>query len=229
MKPTLAFDVYGTLIDTQGVVIALKPYLQERAAAFSGLWREKQLEYSFRKALMQRYEPFAVCTAQALDYACEQFELPLGSHEKAQLLKSYQALPAFSDVIPALLAAKEAKLTIFAFTNGARAQVETLLTHAKIDGFFNDIVSVDEVQSFKPDPKVYAHLLKRTGSLAQHTWLVSSNPFDIVGGHSHGLKTAWVRRSAKVVFDPWHIEPDWQANNLLEVIDHIKIRNNTAR
>ena len=70
MKTTLAFDVYGTLIDTNGVITALEPLVGPKAPAFSEAWREKQLEYSFRRGLMQNYENFAVCTSQALDYTC---------------------------------------------------------------------------------------------------------------------------------------------------------------
>ncbi|RMF46291.1 MAG: haloacid dehalogenase type II, partial [Deltaproteobacteria bacterium] len=50
---TLAFDVYGTLIDTHGVLTALEKLVGDKALAFSNSWRDKQLEYSFRKGLMQ--------------------------------------------------------------------------------------------------------------------------------------------------------------------------------
>ena len=70
MVTTLAFDVYGTLIDTHGVVTLLEELVGDKAKEFSRTWRDKQLEYSFRKGLMQNYETFAVCTSQALDYTC---------------------------------------------------------------------------------------------------------------------------------------------------------------
>ena len=54
MAITLAFDVYGTLIDTHGVVSELNNLVQDKAEAFSHKWREKQLEYSFRRGLMQK-------------------------------------------------------------------------------------------------------------------------------------------------------------------------------
>jgi len=66
-KTTLAFDVYGTLIDTNGVVEKLTEYLGELAPSFANTWRDKQLEYSFRRGLIQNYEHFGVCTQQALD------------------------------------------------------------------------------------------------------------------------------------------------------------------
>ena len=56
MSLALAFDIYGTLIDPHGVVQELRKHLGERAPEFSALWREKQLEYTWRRALMRRYE-----------------------------------------------------------------------------------------------------------------------------------------------------------------------------
>ncbi|MBD3610314.1 MAG: HAD-IA family hydrolase, partial [Gammaproteobacteria bacterium] len=70
MSTTIAFDVYGTLIDTHGVKLVLEKHVGEQATAFSNLWRDKQLEYSFRRGLMQNYQNFAVCTRNALDYTC---------------------------------------------------------------------------------------------------------------------------------------------------------------
>ncbi|MEC8428964.1 MAG: haloacid dehalogenase type II, partial [Pseudomonadota bacterium] len=68
MSSVLAFDVYGTLINTHGLVGQLETLVGDRARQFSQTWRDKQLEYAFRKGLMQNYQNFAVCTRQALDY-----------------------------------------------------------------------------------------------------------------------------------------------------------------
>ena len=98
MGVTLAFDVYGTLIDTNGVVANLKKIVGIRAEEFSRTWREKQLEYSFRRALMQNYENFAVCTKQALDYTSSYFNIEISEKHKKNLINSYRTLPAFEDV-----------------------------------------------------------------------------------------------------------------------------------
>jgi 2-haloacid dehalogenase len=66
---------------------------------------------------------------------------------------------------------------------------------------------VEGIRSFKPDPAVYAHFLERTGSRPGDAWLVSSNPFDVIGAVSAGMRAAWVRRSPQAIFDPWGIEP----------------------
>jgi len=77
MSKTLAFDVYGTLIDTDGVVSALQNLIGDKAKQFSHTWREKQLEYSFRRGLMKNYENFSVCTSDALNYTCAFYEINL--------------------------------------------------------------------------------------------------------------------------------------------------------
>ena len=79
MALTLAFDVYGTLIDTHGVVEALRPRLGSRALAFARAWRDKQLEYAFRRTVMGCYADFSVCVDQALTYTAQAFGVTLGA------------------------------------------------------------------------------------------------------------------------------------------------------
>ena len=58
MSISIAFDVYGTLIDTNGVVALLDKMIGSNSRDFSQTWRDKQLEYSFRRGLMQDYKKF---------------------------------------------------------------------------------------------------------------------------------------------------------------------------
>jgi 2-haloacid dehalogenase len=222
MTITLAFDVYGTLIDTHGVVIALEKHVGSKALEFSRAWREKQLEYSFRRGLMQNYENFAVCTSNALDYTSAYFKVALTSKDKAELLDMYKVLPAFADVAEGLARAKAAGFRMFAFSNGSAEAVEALLRNAGIRDYFLDVVSVDEVKSFKPNPGVYSHFLRRAGASGANAWLVSSNPFDVIGAISAGMRAAWIKRSSDALFDPWGIEPTLTVNSLVNLADQIK-------
>jgi hypothetical protein len=63
MKITLAFGVYGTLVDPSGMATHLAHDLGARATEFADCWREKQLEYSFRRGLMHNYADFSICTS----------------------------------------------------------------------------------------------------------------------------------------------------------------------
>jgi 2-haloacid dehalogenase len=224
MAATLAFDVYGTLIDTQGVLEALRPHVGEAAEAFSRAWRDRQLEYAFRRGLMQLYEPFSVCTSQALERTSSQFGLPLAPAIREELLAAYQTLPAFKDAREGLVLAQEAGFRLFAFSNGSADAVEALLTRAGLRDCFLDVVSVDEVKSFKPNPGVYTHFLRRAGATGSEAWLISGNPFDVIGALSAGLRAAWVRRSPEALFDPWGIEPTLTVEHLSDLAARIRAR-----
>ena len=215
MRHTLAFDVYGTLIDTAGVAVALSARLGDRAPGFARLWRDKQLEYSFRRALMRRYDGgFAQCTREALAYACTAHGLRLDDPARADLLELYRRLPAFPDVAEGLAALRAAGHRLYAFSNGLPDDLVALLGSAGLREFFLDVVSVHDVRSFKPDPAVYAHFLARSGAGVAETWLASGNPFDVLGAAATGWRTVWVHRSPDQTFDPWGVEPTLTVSSL---------------
>lgn len=216
MTITLGFDIYGTLIDTQGVLTKLAEYTGQ-SAEFSRIWREKQLEYTFRRGLMRRYENFAVCTRNALDYTDSLLDTSLDDDAKQSLMEAYRVLPAFDDVVESLAVSKDAGFRLFGFSNGLASAVQGLLEHAGISDYFEGVVSVDEVQTFKPNPDVYRHFIKTTGAAPENAWLVSSNPFDVMGAINAGMQAAWLQRSHNVVFDPWGIEPTISIKSLLEL------------
>lgn len=216
MSVTLAFDVYGTLIDTHGVVSKLQEIVGDKAQAFSQTWRDKQLEYSFRRGLMQNYENFSVCTRDALEYTCIFYKFELSSEQKQTLLESYRTLPAFNDVEESLTRLKAAGFALFAFSNGSADAVETLLVAAGIRGFFAGVVSVDDLKSFKPNPAVYSHFLRKSRA-SNDAWLISSNAFDVIGAISAGMRAAWVQRSPDAIFDPWGIDPTTVVKSLTEL------------
>lgn len=207
MNVTLGFDVYGTLIDTAGISTALNKFAGTQTVAFAGLWRDKQLEYSFRRGLMQNYQHFAVCTRNALDFCCEALGIEISSQEKDWLMAQYKVLPSFSDVKETLPELQASGFRLFAFSNGLANDVIGLLEHAGIISYFVDVISTDEMKSFKPNPAVYSHFLRRSGATGQQAWLISGNPFDVIGAISAGLRGAWVKRSDKALFDPWEIQP----------------------
>ena len=218
MAPTLAFDIYGTLVDPLGMSVQLMHHVGDKAGPLAELWRNKQLEYSFRRGLMGNYKAFSDVTGDALDFACRSLGVNLSADATAALMDGYRALDAFDDVRPALRALQAEGARMHAFSNGQVNEVAALLTHAQIDGFIESVVSVDEVQTFKPDPRVYAHFNKVTGARPEMTWLVSSNPFDIIGAAASGWNTAWVKRNPAAVFDPWEHGPTKTIDSLEELV-----------
>tara|TARA_R110000868_G_scaffold29057_3_gene108173 strand:- start:10398 stop:11084 length:687 start_codon:yes stop_codon:yes gene_type:complete len=208
MNAAVAFDIYGTLIDTQAVLTRLSELVGDKAPAVSQLWRQKQLEYSFRRGLMGDYCDFSVCTRQALLFACRQQQVDISAAAVEQAMQAYAELNAFTDVPAGLQALQQQGIPLYAFSNGSRAAVQHLLKRAGIADSFTGVISVEDVRSFKPDPKVYQHLVNSCGVTANEVCLVSSNSFDILGAAHAGLRTAWLRRDPQTIFDPWDIQPD---------------------
>jgi len=219
MQATLAFDVYGTLIDPMGIVDALSPFVGNDAEAFAVAWRAKQVEYLFRRGLGRRYEPFSVCTEQSLRYTASVFGRELKPADRERLLARYRSLPAYPGAGEALDRLAAAGFMNYAFSNGGPDDLEPLLANAGLSRRFRGIVSVRETRSYKPDPAVYAFFLENTGAMPGSTWLVSANAFDIIGAREVGWKAVWVRRDERQVFDPWDIEPTAIVRELDELIE----------
>ena len=207
MNITLGFDVYGTLIDPHGVIAQLEKMIGEEALRFSRTWREKQLEYTFRRGLMRRYQDFGVCTRQALDHTAATLHHDLSEQHKKILLTAWSSLPVYADVVGCLDTLQDAGIPLYAFSNGQSQAVDTVLEHAGIRGYFRGIISVDSIGAFKPDPAVYEYFVNATNSETDHVWLVSSNSFDVIGAIAWGIKAAWIQRSADLIYDPWEFPP----------------------
>lgn len=216
---TLAFDVYATLINTYGMVDLLQRYIgEEKAMPFATLWRDKQLEYSFRRSMMNRYEPFYTCTSNALDYCIEAFAVTITRDQHFSLIKRYQNLPVFKDVAAVLESMSErSDLNLYALTNGPYEDVVKLFEDNNINQFFKDIISVDEIKKYKPDPAVYRHFLERTGSRVDDSWLISGNGFDVIGARSFGMNGVWIKRADQQIIDTWGPRPTHTIQSMHEL------------
>jgi 2-haloacid dehalogenase len=212
----LAFDVYGTLVDVRGIGKSAEPFLGTQSSAFIARWREKTVEYAFRRGLMQHYADFGVCSRQALDFVDAEMRTQLPPEQKRALLESQQQLPAFPDAARGLARLCEDGQSLVAFSNGTASTVNQILSATRLASYFSQIVSVDELRTFKPSPAVYAYLTRSVGAGAKSVWLISSNAWDVIGAKSAGLRAVWVQRNSEQLFDPWDIEPDAVVKDLIE-------------
>jgi len=217
---TLAFDVYGTLIDITGVTKLLGTMIGDRATEFSNLWRQKQLEYTWRYSLMGRYRNFRICTSQALDYCCDQLDAPLSEENKNAMMARYLTLPVFADVMDGLARLQQSGVSMYAFSNGVPEDLEQLLDYAGITQYLDGIVSVDPKQTFKPNPVTYQHFMDSAGSSFSDTWLISSNGFDVCGALATGMQAFWLQRSPAVKFDYWEWKPTKIVHSFSKITDY---------
>lgn len=213
----LAFDMYGTLVDPSRVCKQLERYVpEEQALHVSQVWRQKQLEFTFRLTAMERYEDFEWVTRKALDHALASARGELDADQKDALMAQYNDLELFADVEPGLQRLKEAGLDMIVFSNGTPSMLEALMNREKLHPYFQVFVSVDEVKTYKPSPRVYRHAAVRLGRPIREVRLVSSNPFDIVGAEAAGMRAVWVDRSDGL-FDPLGSRPETAVETLTEL------------
>ena len=147
----LVFDAYGTLFDPFAVKTRAEELFPGNGAALSQLWRAKQLEYSWLRTLMGRYENFWKITEDALLFACHALKLSCDDSQCKQLMQVYLTLPAFPEAKPAL--EKLSHLPLSILSNGTREM--PLVAANGMAHLFNSIFSVDSVQMYKPRPEVY--------------------------------------------------------------------------
>jgi len=205
-KTIIAFDLYGTLLSTESIAKQLSSHFGgEQGESIASLWRRYQLEYTWRMNSMGLYKPFNEITVMSLKHALADSSKSLSKKDIDSLMKAYDSLSTFPDVEPALKAlANDSSIDAYVFTNGTDAMVSSsvkqspsLSPHSSI---FKDLVTIEEVKCFKPDPKVYYHLAEKvhkSKAEMDRIWLVSGNPFDIVGARAVGLQAAWIDRAGK--------------------------------
>jgi 2-haloacid dehalogenase len=188
-----AFDAYGTLFDVHAAIVRHRAAVGADADALSALWRVKQLEYSWVRALTGRYRDFWSLTQDALDFALARFP-SVDPALRPKLLDAYWRLDAYADVAPCLLRLRQAGYLIVIFTNGTMQMAEGAANASAVLPLVDMIVSVDEIGTFKTVPAVYQHLGTRLDLPLSEIALVSSNRWDIAGGMSAGLHGIWVNR-----------------------------------
>ncbi len=189
------FDAYGTLFDVRSVYSTCEAIFPGKGEAITVLWRTKQLEYSWLRTLMQRYEDFWHLTEDGLRYTCRFLGLAASEAQLDQMLQAYYHLQVYPDVIPALdkLAQEGRKLAIL--SNGSPAMLAAVVQNSGLDKRLDQIISVDEVRRFKPDPVVYALAPEKLGLAKEQIAFVSSNGWDVAGAKNFGFRVFWINRT----------------------------------
>jgi 2-haloacid dehalogenase len=210
-----AFDAYGTLFDVHSAIQRHRERIGEDADALSALWRAKQLEYTWVRTLMGRYQDFWQLTQEALDFALHRFPA-VDRALKADLLEAYWRLGSYDDVLPALTRLRQMGHELAIFTNGTFAMADAAANASAVAPLIDMIVSVDDIRQFKTRPETYAHLCAKLGHKAGDICLVSSNRWDIAGGAAYGLRTIWVNR-AGMPDEYFDAQPDQDVRSLSEI------------
>jgi 2-haloacid dehalogenase len=185
------FDAYGTLFDVHAVVEVGREVTAD-PMALSAAWRQKQLEYTWLRALMGRYEDFWAVTEAALRYALRRLALPASEAQIRRLMEAYLSLACFPEVPTAL--AKLAPRPRAILSNGSPRMLQAAVRSSGLEPYLDHLLSVDAVRTYKPAPAVYALGPRALGLPAADLLFVSSNAWDVAGAKAFGYRVVWCNR-----------------------------------
>jgi 2-haloacid dehalogenase len=190
---SVVFDAYGTLYDPQSVTSVIDDAFPEYSDVITQVWRIKQLEYSWLRTMMDRYQDFWSVTKESLQFTLQQLGLESRQNLFDSLMEKYLNLDPYPDAKSSLEAMSAAKLAIL--SNGSPAMLEALVQNSGFDKILSAVISIDSKKAFKPRPEAYTLIESELGVSPSEVLFVSSNSFDAVGAKSFGLKVAWIERA----------------------------------
>lgn len=196
---TCIFDAYGTLFDVAAAAReaaeepgneALKKTWQSLAAH----WRDKQLQYTWLRAVTGDHTDFWHVTQDGLDWAMEAVGLS-DPELRERLLALYWELAAYPEVPDMLAALKSSGYNTAILSNGSPDMLTGAVESAGLEELLDDVLSVEKVGVFKPDARVYDMVGARFGGAQDEVLFVSSNGWDAASAMSYGFQTVWVNRT----------------------------------
>jgi 2-haloacid dehalogenase len=188
----VVFDAYGTLFDIQSVAAITEQAFPGYGEIITQIWRIKQLEYTWLRSLMRRYEDFSVITRDSLAYTLRCLGLKNDGAVFERIMEKYLHLDLYLDAMATLAAMKDRKLAIL--SNGSGDMLNALVRNSGLDRVLDATISVDSRKIFKPAPDAYSLIESTLGVVPGDVLFVSSNPWDACGAKAFGLNVAWIER-----------------------------------
>jgi 2-haloacid dehalogenase len=188
----VVFDAYGTLYDIQSVATVTEEAFPGYGEIVTQIWRIKQLEYTWLRSLMRRYEDFSAVTRESLTYTLRILGLKPDNSAFERIIDKYLHLDLYPDAMATLTTLRGRKLAIL--SNGSTAMLTTLVRNSGLDRVLDATISIDAKKIFKPSPDAYTLIESKLGVSPTEVLFVSSNPWDACGAKAFGLNVAWIER-----------------------------------
>jgi len=212
----IIFDAYGTLFDVNSAAEKCKDKIGDKWEGFANYWRTTQLEYTWLRSLMNRYEDFWQVTEDSLDKSMKAFKIDPSMRN--ELLDLYKILSTFPEVKEVLQNLKKKDYKLAILSNGTPALLNELVASNNLDNIFDDIFSIEEAGVYKPDSKVYNLPIKKYQIKKDEVAFLSANTWDVSGGGNYGYSSIWVNRNNNI-FDNLDYKPKNEVKNLKQLLD----------
>lgn len=217
------FDAFGTLLDLGSLAPRLEPLLGAKTEQVRSLWRSKQLEYSWLHSLMGSYVDFEQLTQDALSHALEQAGVAGRAAIEAELRGAYARLSPYHDAVPALERLVGCGIRCAVLSNGSRSMLRSLFTGNALEPLLQAVLSVDDVQVYKPASSVYELAARQLDLAPARIAFVSANAWDVHGAAYFGFRSIWLNR-AHAAAERLPGTPVLELGSLIEVADALAPR-----
>ena len=214
----IIFDAYGTLFDVNSAAEKCKDKIGNKWESFTNYWRTTQLEYTWLRSLMNRHKDFWQVTEDSLDKSMKAFKID--NSMRGELLNLYKTLSTFPEVKEVLNNLKEKNYKLAILSNGTPSLLNELVKSNNLNNIFADIFSIEEVEIYKPDSRVYDLPINKYQIQENEVAFLSANTWDVSGGGNYGYNAVWVNRNNNI-FDNLDYQPKHQVKQLGELLDLI--------
>jgi 2-haloacid dehalogenase len=187
------FDAYGTLFDFASAARNCREVPAESNAALTALWRDKQLQYTWLRAIQGLHADFWQVTGDALDYSLDTLGLNRPGL-RDRLMQLYLELEPFPEVPEVLQRLKRAGMHTAILSNGTPKMLEILVQASKLDSLLDAVLSIEDAGVYKPHRKVYQLAVDRLGIPAATIAFQSSNAWDAWAAKAFGMQVVWCNR-----------------------------------
>ncbi len=187
------FDAYGTLFDFAAAAKGCRDVLGDDIDKLTAIWRDKQLQYTWLRALQGRHADFWQVTGDALDFALETLNIEKPGL-RDRLMTLYLTLETFPEVAATLQRLKRAGLQTAILSNGSPKMLDAAVNGNELQDLLDRVLSVEAVGVYKPHPKVYQLAVDRLGVPASAISFQSSNAWDAYAAAAFGMRVVWCNR-----------------------------------
>ncbi len=213
------FDVNETILNLETLdpifiqIFGLKEYRE--------IWFQSALNTAFALSLTDSYVKFSEILETTLETLASALKINISPEQKNNFKAALAQLKPHSDVIKGLLVLRAFGYRIAALTNSTLESTIQIFEKNNLIPYFERVLSVDSVQTYKPSKKTYAFAARELKVQNQDIWMIAAHPWDLQGAAHAGCKTALIIRNSKPENNLFR-KPNFQSNNLYELASMIK-------
>ena len=216
----IAFDAFA-IFDPRSVFALAESMFSEKGRELNKVWRTKQFEYSWLRTAASQYKNFWEVTEDALIYAAKENEVALSEQNKKELMHQYLKLNAWADVQPVLETLKQQGIRLSFLSNMTTGILNSCIHHSKLENYFEDVISTDNVRTYKPNPIAYQLGIDNLKLKRDEILFVAFAGWDAAGSKWFGYPTFWLNRLSAPI-EELNAIPDGISKDMNDLVNFLK-------